>query len=64
MRALEKNLSIPEKLTQKTTELRASRYDVQPCKKSQTISSGDPQDKSNVLSVFRVITKRQTQREK
>ena len=60
MRTLEKNGSIPEKLTQKTTELRAWRYDVQPCKKSQTISSGDPQDKSSVLSVFRGITKRQT----
>ena len=49
---------MPEKLTQKTVELRESRYrrDVQPCKKSRMYSSADQQEKFNVFVVFRGIT--------
>ena len=46
-----------------TTELRVSRYDVQPCKKSHMILSGDQQEKSNVFYVLREIIGRYTQQE-
>ena len=46
-------LKCSKKLIQKTTELRASRYDVQLCKGSRMISSGDKQEKANVFCVYR-----------
>ena len=59
-----KELKCSKKLTQKTTELLASRYDVQLCKESSMISSGDQHEKSNVFCVYRGITGRWTQWEK
>ena len=51
-----------EKWTQKTAKLRASRCTL--CKKSQIVSLGDQQEKSNVFRVFRGITNREIQQEK
>ena len=53
-----KELKCSKKLTQKTIELCVSRYDVQLCKESRMISSGDQQEKSNVFCVYRGITGR------
>ena len=55
VRVLEKKLKCSKKeMTQTTTELHVSRYDVKQCKEIRMISSGDQQARREIKRVLRV----------
>ena len=55
MRAIEKTLKYPKNWLRRLQNI--ARRDVQPCKKSHMISSGDLQKRSNVFRMVRGVTK-------